>query len=322
MKTIGGFFELELPNDLRESYHPMAAALSTGRACLSMVIQVEKPSLVYVPYYTCDSLLAPLIELGIDYVFYSINEHLEIDNLPVLNDRELIIYINYFGIKTIYTKFLRQHFGKNLIIDNTHSFFNQENSSEFWSYNSARKFFGVPDGAYLYGPSHNVTNLAVNNNINIDHLINRLLGKQSEAYENFIAYEANIDTKIRKISVVSEALLSKIDYKYCAQKRIQNFIHYHQTFGEINELSIDCNDAKYIPTFCYPLLLKSPINRTALFKKNIFIPWLWRDTITRHVNGYNWEKTLTDYLLPLPIDHRYGEEEINIVINSLLNILR
>ena len=75
MKTIGGFFELELPAQGR-GYHPAAIALSTGRACISLTLECEKPSRVFIPYYCCDALFDPMEKMGIDCEFYAINEAL------------------------------------------------------------------------------------------------------------------------------------------------------------------------------------------------------------------------------------------------------
>ena len=48
--------------------------------------------------------------------------NLEIETLPILGKGEYIIYCDFFGIKSYYTKNLSNQYGKNLIIDNTHSF--------------------------------------------------------------------------------------------------------------------------------------------------------------------------------------------------------
>jgi hypothetical protein len=316
MKTIGGFFELELSKKLGESYHPKASALSTGRACLSVILQREKPSRVYVPFYTCDSLLVPLKELDIDYTFYSINEQLEISILPDLQPDELLVYINYFGVKDAYAQILRSLWGKKLVIDNTHSFFSIENNSDGWAYNSARKFFGVPDGAYLYGP-YNTEVLPANDEISLEHLTKRLVGKQSEAYEAFVEYEKGIDSAIRSISIVSEMLLSTVDYNKCKQQRIQNFAQYHRAFVNINALPIAWEKLGTVPAFCYPLLLQKPIDRKILFRQNIFIPWLWNDVNTRMNEGYELEKNLSENLLALPIDHRYFKHDIDRVVSLI-----
>lgn len=315
MKAIGGFFELELPKCSGSSYHPAATALNTGRACLSVILQQEKPRRVYVPYYTCDSLLEPMHELGIEYVFYALNEKLELGESIALAPDELLIYIDYFGVKAEYAQGLRRRWSKQVVIDNTHAFFTRGDASG-WSYNSARKFFGVPDGAYLYGP-HPSPQLAANTGIAVDYLVDRLVGEQARAYQGFTKYEASIDNSVRAISVLSKSLLSCVEYEEYAQQRVRNFAQYHRAFSSDNTLAIDWAVMETKPAFCYPLLLEFPVNRAELFSKNIFVPWLWRDTLWRSADGYDFEKNISENLLPLPIDHRYGAAEIAAVIAAV-----
>ncbi|RPD46905.1 hypothetical protein DNI29_12140 [Hymenobacter sediminis] len=319
MKAIGGFFELELPNQPAGSYHPAAMPLSTGRACFSAILEVEQPRRVYVPYYTCDSLLAPLQERGIEYTFYALDAHLEIQSPPVLQAGELLVYINYFGVKQVYARQLRAHWGKQLILDNTHAFFSREDPAQGWAYNSVRKFFGVPDGAYLYGPYFGAP--AANDTISVAHLVDRLLGKQSQAYTEFAEYEERIDNAVRGMSIVSEKLLSAVDYQACIQRRQQNFTQYHHAFAQMNTLPIEWAGLENTPAFCYPLLLPQELDRTELFSQSIFVPWLWRETLTRSSAGYETEKLITQNLLPLPVDHRYSQPEVMQVIEAVGKLL-
>jgi hypothetical protein len=319
MKAIGGFFELELPGQSAGSYHPAATALSTGRACLSAILEMEQPRRVHVPYYTCDSLLAPLQERGVAYSFYALDAHLEIRNPPVLHADELLVYINYFGLKQAYARQLRAHWGRQLILDNTHDFFSREDPAQGWAYNSARKFFGVPDGAYLYGPYLGAPE--ANDTISVAHLVDRLLGKQSQAYAEFAEYEDSIDSTVRGISILSEKLLSTVDYQAYSQRRQQNFAQYHQAFAEINQLSVDLSNIHKTPAFCYPLLLPNELNRADLFSQSIFVPWLWRETLTRSTAGYEMEKSITKNLLPLPVDHRNSQPEVMQVIEAVYKLV-
>ena len=46
LKSIGGFFEFEIAQG-GHSYHPEALPLTNGRACMSWILEHEKPSRVY-----------------------------------------------------------------------------------------------------------------------------------------------------------------------------------------------------------------------------------------------------------------------------------
>ena len=145
MKNIGGFFELEIPKGY-SLFHDEAIKLSTGRACLHVILKVNNYTKVYLPFYCCDALFEPLDLLGINYEFYNINSNLELDFNIDLKATEAIIYCNFFGIKANYIKELINVFKAHLIIDNSHAFFVKNYLSNA-SFTTARKYFGVPDGA-------------------------------------------------------------------------------------------------------------------------------------------------------------------------------
>jgi hypothetical protein len=51
MRSIGGYFELELPEG--NEYHPEAIALNSGRHCFEYILRLRNYQKVYIPYYTC-----------------------------------------------------------------------------------------------------------------------------------------------------------------------------------------------------------------------------------------------------------------------------
>src|ERR1700748_1334145 len=98
MMPVGGYFELELKNGER-SYHDTPYNFKSGRSSLKNLFNYIEPSLVYVPYYTCNALLEPFEERGIKYQFYEIDKNLEPKELFELGDKEYFLYINYFDLK-------------------------------------------------------------------------------------------------------------------------------------------------------------------------------------------------------------------------------
>lgn len=319
MKNIGGFFELELPEG-DTLYHDEALALSTGRACIHFVMKARKPSKVYVPFYCCDALFEPLEKLQIKYEFYSIDSNLEVVNPPKLNSGELIICCDFFGVKTNYIRKLADYYGEQLVIDNTHAFFQKRLYPKIASFTSARKYFGVPDGAFLYSPDQNNLKVTIPQHINIslNHSIHRLLELQELAYEEYIKYEKSLGSEIEKISILSKRLLSLVDYKSVRLKRNENYRNYHEILQSINVLNISGDEKD---CFCYPLLLEKPIDKKRLYEHGIFIPNLWLDTIRRKEStNYPTACKLSEELLPLPIDHRYDSTDIERVCSILSKV--
>ncbi|RCJ36074.1 hypothetical protein A6769_17340 [Nostoc punctiforme NIES-2108] len=318
VKPIGGFFELEIQNK-DCSYHSNAIALSNGRACLNLILKHIEAQRIWIPFYTCNALLKPIQTNQTPYNFYSININLEPTEDVKLKKNEYLIYINYFGLKGKFIEALINRYNDQVIIDNTQAFFDRENSKS-WSFNSARKFFGVPDGAYLYTPYDIPVDYERNTDLSCNHLLNRLLGKQKQAYQEFIEYEKGLDDKIKKISLISEYLLANIDYLNVAQKRRHHFNYYHLFFEEINQFNLPLA-TNAIPYY-YPLFVKNRIDKNLLYDQNIFIPILWKDTIHRGMEGFDFEQDLTQKLLALPIDHRYEIDDLDYVIKSIKELLR
>jgi len=306
MKPIGGFFEIETPHH-GTRIHPNAIALNTGRACISVLLKELRPKKVYVPFYTCNATYDPFITNDIEFEFYSINEEMNPINYPDLKRDEYFYWTNYFGLMFEATEKLKKKHGKKLIIDDTHAFFTGAHTG-FWSFTSARKYFGVPDGAYLYTPFEVKVNAQRFTSISIDHIMLRKIGRQADAYDANLRYESTLNSEIFRISNFSEGLLKGVDLEEVSQKRRKNFIYLHDRLGMNNEFKFYLTN-RDIP-FCYPYLPKKPIERRKLYDQNIFVPSFWLDTIARNENGFSWERKISLELLPLPIDHRYDEKDM------------
>ena len=308
MKPIGGFFELDLAGG-NSYYHDQAFSLSTGRACIGLLLDELQPDKIHLPYYSCEALFQPLQERNISFEFYAINDTLELKETVELQDGEYFIYINYFGLKDKYVQRLSDFYKDRLILDNTHAFFRKA-PIRGYSFTSARKYFGVADGAFLYGMSNDDSykELEQFNKASIAHSVNRLMGNQQEAFELFQKYEKSLDCSVMRISTLSEKLLSAIDYKEVRAQRKLNFEYLEKELNDINSLHWD---AKISDAFCYPFLPKSPLAKSDFHKEKIFVPTLWPDVLERpEVDSFPTAKKLTKDLLPLPIDHRYTTSDM------------
>lgn len=318
-KPIGGFYELELPKK-NKSYHSHALWLTNGRACLSLILDMELPSQVYVPFYTCYALYEPLLKKNISIKSYAINESLEPIKLPKLQKNELFIYINYFGIKNDYCNKIINTYGDQVIIDNTHSFF-QKGYKGIYSFTSARKYFGVPDGAYVYLKNKKQKfNFKRNIHVDINHNIQRLEEDYENAYENYLISEKNFTCDILNMSKLSEKILQTIDYEFVGRARVNNFNYIHQSFSKLNKLKISAT-LNNVP-FCYPLLLEQKIDKKLFHNKKLFIPTLWPDILTRKDGKiFTFEKEFVDRLIPIPIDHRYTKSDMKKIIKIIKGLV-
>lgn len=109
MESIGGYFSLELTQG--GSYHSNAIALNTGRNCLEFILRCRGYRKVFIPYYTCEAVMEPFHKLGVSFVFYHIDKHLEIADNISLSEDEAVLYTNYFGLKQTYVERLARQYG-------------------------------------------------------------------------------------------------------------------------------------------------------------------------------------------------------------------
>ena len=80
-------------------------------------------------------------------------------------------------------------------------------------------------------------------------------------------------------------------------------------------------DADAAP-FCYPFLPARPSLHEALWRRDVFVPRLWPDVIARTGPRFARERDLAARLLPLPVDHRYGGDDMQRVCDALCEVSR
>jgi hypothetical protein len=318
---IGGYFELEL-NKGNSNFHNTPYRFNSGRAALGFILDNRKPVNVYVPFYTCDALLAPFEKLGINYTFYQINEKLEIKSLPKLLPNEMLLYVNYYDIKRSYTDYLSQLYKDKFISDCTQAYFLKGNGIS-WYFNSCRKFFGVPDGSFLYTPTaidwtSIYEQFKPNENFLTAHLLARFNGETQKGYPFFQDNEVLNGEQTSKISKLSSYLLSNIDEELAISTRKANFNFLHEMLQESNQLTI-IPDKDSSSSF-YPYLPDKMIDKVQFWKQQIFIPNFWNDCLKRPENNlFPMEVYLSEYLIPIPIDHRYQSEDFLPILSIIKN---
>lgn len=315
-KTIGGYIELQLPEG-REHY-PSFIKLNTGRNAFEYLLRIKKYSLVYLPYFTCEVMLEPLRRLSIPYRFYRINQDLEPQIDFKLEENACLLYTNYFGIKQDTVKRLAREV-KNLIVDNAQAFFCPpvEDIDTFYS---CRKFFGVPDGAYLYTESN--TRLSLESDISVyrfSHLIKSIDLSIETGYHDYLKNNVVLgNNPIKKMSVLSQRILSGVDYEDCRCIRNANFQHLHQSLSAVNKLNIDLRNID--GPMVYPLLIDQSGARKALIARKIFVATYWPNVL-EWASEDLFEHYLSKHLLPLPVDHRYRTKDMDHMLEVLGSLL-
>lgn len=319
MKAIGGFFEIERELSVPRECHPAAYALSSGRGAFRAILERVQPRRVLVPFYTCDALLEPLRLLQIPFSFYELDASLIPREEFAVAPGEYAVVINYFGLKSDEVLSLAQRWGRQLILDNSQAFFDGP-CAEAYSFNSARKYFGVPDGSFLYSPEPLSLSLPENTDISLEHLLKRSAGDLPGAYLAFQAAEARVNSDVKGMSLHSRSTIHRIPHSWVQDRRRTNFLQYDRAFAELNTISVPLSP-RAVP-FCYPFLPGMRIDRRLLHQQGIFVPTFWPELAQRAETGFDIERRLAKDMLPLPVDHRYDADDINRVIKAVASLLK
>lgn len=313
MNEIGGFFELELREGTE--YHSQAIKLNTGRNCLEYILRTRSFTKIYIPSYTCEVVLEPIVKLGMQYEFYPIDKQMNPVCQKELSENEAILLTNYYGLKSkVIFEYSKRH--KNIIVDNSQAFFSKPLPGVDTFY-SARKFFGVPDGAYLY------TDVYLSDEPEQDfsykrceHLLGRIDISPDKFYDVFKRNDDSfINQPIKKMSKLTERLLKSIDYDHIIKRRKENFIFLHNLLGNMNLLEIDLQ-SEDVPMI-YPLLVENgEAIKKHLIENKIYVATYWP-------NVFEWndvqssEYELAKKLVCIPIDQRYDSSDLLLIYNNI-----
>ncbi|MEO0071192.1 MAG: hypothetical protein ABIK39_03790 [candidate division WOR-3 bacterium] len=306
MNSIGGYFELEL--EIKKEYHQNAIRLNLGRCAFEYILRVRKFRKVYLPYYTCEVMLHPIKRLGIEYEFYKIDEDFTpMFDFSLISDKDGFLYTNYFGLMDKAVRKIAKKC-KNLIVDNAQAFYSKPIKGIDTFY-SPRKFFGVPDGAYLY------TKVTLKTNLKRDrsyqrccHLLRRIDESPESGFSDFHANEKSLNKlPIMQMSNLTQKLLQSINYRKAAKIRRQNYSILHEVLGKYNKLKFDLLPDS-IP-MVYPFLTSKPNLREYLINNKIYVARYWPNVL-EWCDKDNVEYNYAMNIVPLPIDQRYGIKEL------------
>ena len=312
MKEIGGYIEFE--NYFGTVYHEGAVALNCGRNCLAYLIEAEGIKKIRLPYFLCSSVRNVCLKYGTEVSFYHIGKDLKpiIDN--DLAPDEWLYIVNYYGqLSNDEVSALKQKYSR-VIFDNSQSYF-QHPADGVPTLYTCRKYFGVPDGAFLFTAKKLTRDIPRDESFERIHYIlgryERTAGefyKESSDNNHFFA-----DEPIKQMSKLTYDLLRSYDYDRIISRRTENFKILHESLNGINKLNINVPEG----AFMYPLYIENGAEiRKKLQQMKIFVPTLWGDvfdTCDKNSLEYNYAENI----LPLPTDQRYDGEDMRYILEKL-----
>lgn len=317
MNAFGGYLELERFAE-KKYPHNQCIKMSSARNCLRYLICALELKKIYLPYLLCDAMEDVCKKEGIEIQYYHVNgQFMPLFDEDVL-DNERIVIVNYYGvlrdvdINQIVARY------KNVIIDSTHAFFRDYDGSVCAIYN-CRKYFGVPDGAFLACDKDFSLDVQVGKSGNrMKHLVGRFEYGPDDYYLDFKGAEESFYKEgMMGMSRLTENLLRAIDYEEVMEKRRKNMKYVHYRLSAYNRLKLDGDNEI---DFMYPLWVDNAEElRKGLLKSRVFTPLLWPNVIKYGKGMLEYDMAMS--IVPIPIDQRYELKDMKKICDFIEEIL-
>ncbi|MBR2732111.1 MAG: hypothetical protein IKD72_09040 [Clostridia bacterium] len=313
---IGSFLPLAFASG-KEYYRAAAgvARLNTGRAAIWHAFRVTGCETLWLPYYQCDTVREFLHRKGCALRFYHINDRFEPTDLtPAAQDAVLLV--NYYGVFSAQRMAALAAQYAHPIIDNCQAFFAQPFDHALHVY-SARKFVGVPDGAYVVGPGAEQFCASYPQGCSSDtagFLLMRIeYGCEGKSYAARMRNEERIDAEdAMRMSVLTRTILDGTDYELIRTKRQANFDIAARRFRDVNRL----DPTAFYGADCVPMVYPFVAEDDGLLDRllaNKHFQGHWWSYLLEELPPDCFEYYLSRYIIPVTIDQRYGETEIEFI---------
>lgn len=343
LMELGSEFYLDMsdlgisPNSIFEYMGDINYCLfDSGRSALKAIIGTLGNGNILMPEYICQSVLKCFSADKI--VFYKLKDRLQIDTEDLLNkidsNTSVVYLMHYFGgmqsdNALTFLKTEKEKFGFTIIEDTTHSMFSKRQTIGDYFVASLRKWFAVPNGGVLYSRNH--SNLysydefqksADNDKAYAMMLkalyLNGRLDCNAEYRKFFIECENRLDTQseIKIISDYSEFLLRCFDVNEIIKKRKSNLNYLKSKLSSIGIKPI-CDFSETDCPFAFPIRVsnRDDLHRY-LMENKIYCAVHWPfDGLARSERPLAF--SLSKNMISLPIDQRYGEEEMEYLFQVL-----
>ena len=290
--------------------------------------------IVLLPEFLCSSISDAILRAGWKYQYYSVDKDLKIieeEIIEKIQEIPILFVIDYFGKNQsqFFLKELKKINPEVIIIEDcTQSLLTERKEESVADYMlaSLRKWFAIPSGGGVWS-NHNLPEIPVAPGISeytfyyfisqlmkTEYLKNEKLNKQkylewmSEGVKKLFE-----DYTIREMDQVSKRLLANLDWEAVRERRRANYdvicklIDNNPQFELVSQLK-----EGEIP-FCIPIRTKYRENLMSyLIQNRIYCNIHWR--ILEQKYGINPEiKELSEQILSIPCDQRYGEEEMQYI---------
>lgn len=336
-EIIGGDFDVDLQS-LKYSHSGNVCLdglykYSSGRSALyHILLDVKKRnniSKILLPDYLCSSVVIAAEKIGVEVVFYPLNDKLELDEIQfayLYEEKCAVLLINYFGLQNLQKQvaYVRS-LNKDAIIieDDVQGFyeFQKELTGVDYKFTSLRKTFACPDGGLV--KTENL--LPELNKVNKFHQY-KLAGsilkslRKPEYYDDavylsmFEKGESMIDDEIAEgMSDMAIDIISKTDIDRLAYIRKRNAKFICDGLAALGMKTIIPVAEDKIPLFV-PIYLEDRNKvRKYMFQHNCFCPVHWP------LEGMNVKKgaEMAEHELSIIVDQRYTNADMEYILDLI-----
>lgn len=294
--------------------------LNCGRTCFYVAAKSIEIRKIYIPYFTCLETPQPFKDLGIPVSFYELDCDLMPKNIN-LGKKEYLLWTNYYGNASAeMISLIEKKYRGRMIVDNCHAFYCLPLEHALNCY-SARKFFGVADGAYLISDNEvgiNVEGLKIDHTKPyMEHLYKQIKEGTNKGYDLNLVNEKRLEKNYSLMSKTSDEILNKVDYQKIKNIRVKNFSTIHSYLNELNDFPVNegIGTQMYYPFKCKDLFL-----REKLLKEKVYSPTWWRH-VSDILDSKSIEVEYTMETVLLPVDQRYSTYDMKVLSDLIMRLV-
>lgn len=286
--------------------------VSSGRAAFECILRClpYTPHRAWVPRFMCNTVLEPLARLRIPVVRYAVDAQLH----PVLPadmaPHDVLLLVNYFGLTGEAVAAAVAAAPCAVVVDATTAFYYPPLPGVPAFY-SPRKFAGMADGGIAVGVDAAAFDLPPDAESDIRTA--DLFRYASDAAVQ--AAEDALSSPPKRMGQLSRQLLCRTPWLAAAEQRLLNYAVLHRALSGINRLMLPSTPA--CAPMCYPLVCGIPGLRDFLIDAGVRLPLYWPEVIDATDAG-DTENRLARMLLPLPLDQRYSEHDMEQLLKWIL----
>lgn len=323
------------------------AWLSTGRSAIFMAIEEAErrnhkiKRVALVPSYTCHTVVAPFLKAGYKVEALAVDERLcmrgeELLDAVKKSNAGIMLIHNYFGFYTmpgweeVYEKI--KALGVVVIEDRTQCLYSSfKMSGVDYMVGSIRKWHGVPDGGFVVSRKGTLNNKPKESDLILErtkkeaailkynYLYNQQ-GTKDRFLDGFAKAESILDHQTKRFTISNTSLQIQacLNAEELKEKRRQNYGYLLNRLAGLKTVSFVFLELPegVTPLYCPILIMDRKMVQSYLKNHAIYAPVIWpKYEKLPAVRGK--ADVLYERMLCIPIDQRYGREEMEKIAECL-----